>query len=114
LTAVGPLRIIPSYNLGALGPGAGEPVLYDWHWYYSAPIAVLWATLLLALVGPKANRTRGVLLILVPALLAYASGPLQAATIGGPASDKEMFRVMALSLAISRQSLWLMGRPLLA
>jgi hypothetical protein len=105
----GPLRIVPSCDLGVLGPAAGEPAFYVWHWYYSAPITALWAMLLLAIAVPTANHRRGVLLILVPALLAYASGSVLASTFGGTASEKEVYRAMARSVAVGLAVLWLMS-----
>jgi hypothetical protein len=106
------LRIIPSYDLGGLGPGTGEPVPYDWHWYYSVPGLGLWVVLALALVAPKANRTPGVVWILAPVLL-VALLWLAIAWISKPVtSDRVMFGAMALSLAVGSAVLWLLGHVL--
>jgi len=103
------LRIVPSYDLGTLGPGAGEPILYYWHWHYSVPGLALWAILALATVVPRANRTREVLLILIPVLLANLVW-LVVALISKPVtSDKETFGVMVLSLTVASAVLWLLG-----
>jgi MFS family permease len=103
------LRIVASCDLGTLGPGTGEPVLYYWHWYYSFPGLALWAILALALVAPKANRTRKALLILVPVLLANLVW-LAVARISQPVtSDRETFGVMVLSLTVASAVLGLLG-----
>jgi len=106
------LRIVPSYDLGALGPGVGEPVLYDWHWYYSVPGLGLWVVLALALVVPKANRTPGVMWILAPVPLVILIC-LAIVWISQPVtSDGVMFGAIALSLAVGSAVLWLLGHVL--
>jgi hypothetical protein len=106
------LRIVPSYDLGSLGPSTGEPVLYHWRWYHNAPGLGLWVVLALALVVPKPNRTWGVLLILVPVLLANGVWLAAALILKPIASDKETFNLMVLSLAVGSAVLWLLGHVL--
>lgn len=106
------MRIIPSYALGALGPGTGEPILYHWHWYYSVPGLALWAILALAMIVPRANRTREVLLILVPVLLVNLVWLAVALIFKPVTSDKETFGMMAQSLAVGSAVLWLLGHVL--
>jgi hypothetical protein len=115
LTASGPLRLVAIHDLGALGPGEGEPVLMDWHWYcglYRVAGWTLWAILLAAMAAPRANRTREVLLILVPVLFVYVAWPIGAFVLEVSASNREVFRMMALSLAVGSAALWLVGHVL--
>jgi hypothetical protein len=103
------LRIIVSCDLGTLGPGTGEPVLYNWHWYYSIPGLALWAILALALVVPRANRTRAVLPILVPVLVVNLVWLVVARIAQPVTSDRETFGVMVLALTVASAVLWLLG-----
>jgi MFS family permease len=103
------LRIATSYDLGPLGPGESEPIFYHWHWYYSAPGLALWAILALALVGPRANRTRAALPILVPVLLANLVWLVVARIAQPVTSDRETLGVMVLSLTVASAVLWLLG-----
>jgi hypothetical protein len=103
------LKIVPSCDLGALGPGEGEPILYPWHWYYSAVSSSLWAVLALAMVAPKANRRRGVLAILVPVLLVYFAWLILALALRPSLSDQEESDLVVLSLAVGMSVLWLLG-----
>ncbi len=107
--ACGELKIVPSNNLGALGPTKGEPTLYTWHWYYCVPGMALWIVLVLAMGVPRANRTPGVLLILVPVLGVYVVWLGVARLLPFGASDNEVFAMMVLSLAVGTASLWLVG-----
>lgn len=69
----------------------------------------MWAILALALVVPRANRTREVLPILVPVLLVNVVW-LMIARISQPVtSDRETFGVIVLSLAVGSAALWLLG-----
>ncbi len=67
--AFGELKIVPSADIGELGPEEGTAVVYHWKWYYSVPALLLWAVLVLAIVLVKANRNPHALLILVPLLI---------------------------------------------
>jgi len=87
--------------------------VYNWHWYYSAGGMTLWVVLLLAMVVPKANRQRQVLLILlpviaVPLLWRAVSRILPAFSTG----DNEMFRAMVQCLVVELAVLWLLGHVL--
>ena len=69
----------------------------------------MWAILALALVVPRANRTREAPLILVPVLLVNVIW-LTIARISQPVtSDGEMFGVIVQSLAVASAVLWLLG-----
>lgn len=58
--------IVPSADLGPLGPHQGETASFNWKWHYSAIGMIIWAALILAIVIPKANRNLHVLWIAVP------------------------------------------------
>jgi hypothetical protein len=62
----GQLNIVPSADLGEIGPQQGEAIRYDWKWHYSAAGFVIWLALILAAVLPKANHNVQVLWIFVP------------------------------------------------
>jgi len=103
------LRIVVSCDLGTLGPGESEPILYIWHWHYSVPGLALWAILALAMVVPRANRTWQVLPILAPVLLANLVW-LVVAWISGPVtSDRETLGMVVQSLTVGSALLWLLG-----
>jgi hypothetical protein len=69
----------------------------------------LWAILALALVVPRANRTRKALPILVPVLLVNLVW-LGVAQIARPVtSDRETFGMIVLSLTVASAVLWLLG-----
>lgn len=100
---------MPSSNLGPLGPNEGEPALYTWRWYYCIPGIALWIVLVVAMVVPRANRTPGVLLILVPVLGVYLVWLGVARLLPFDASENEVFAMIVLSLTVGTASLWLLG-----
>lgn len=100
---------MPSSDLASLGPTEGEPTLYTWRWYYCIPGMALWIVLVLAMVVPRANRTPGVLLILVPVLGVYLVWLGFARLLPFSASDNEVFAMIVLSLTVGTASLWLLG-----
>ena len=72
----------------------------------------MWAILALALLVPRANRTREALLILVPILAANLVW-LVGAMISRPVtSDRETIGMMVQSLAVGSAVLWLLGPTL--
>jgi len=107
------LRIVASYDLGALGPAQSEPILYYWSRYYSVPGLALWAALALAMIVSRANRTREVLLVLVPVLLVSLVWWTVARIFKPIPSDREAIGVTVLSLAVGSALLWLLG-PVIA
>ncbi len=106
------MRIVASCDLGALGPGVGEPSLYNWHWHYNVPGLALWVILAVAMVVPKANRTRAVLPILVPVLLVKLVWLGMALLLQLTTSDDETFAVVVQSLVVGSAVLWLLGHML--
>ncbi len=107
------MRIVPSYDLGALGPSEGESVFYNWPWYYGVPSLSLWVVLALATVLPRANRTPKVLLIVAPVPIVYG-GWLAFVQWVLPASipPDESFNTFILALAVGSALLWLVGHLL--
>jgi len=63
------LKIVPSADIGELGPKEGTAVVYNWKWYYGIPALALWVVLLGAIVLVKANRNPRALLIVLPLLV---------------------------------------------
>jgi hypothetical protein len=112
LAASGRLRIVPSYDLGALGPGEGETTLCTWHWFQSIPGLPLWVTLVLAMILPRSNRTPRTLLILAPVILVYLGWQALAAVLPLDSSQYETSRITVLSLAVGIALLWLTDPPL--
>jgi MFS family permease len=106
------LRIVVSCDLGTLGPGTGEPILYHWRWYYNVPGLALWAILALVLVVPRANRTREALLILLPVLLVNLVWLGAALLFQLTTSDDETFAMVVQSLVVGSAVLWLLGHML--
>jgi hypothetical protein len=62
----GSLKIVPSADLGEMGPQQGQAVSFNWKWYYSALWLAIWLVVILAMVVPKTNRNIRILLIFVP------------------------------------------------
>jgi hypothetical protein len=112
LRTSGLLRLVPSYDLGTLGPREGEATFYSCHWYYGAPRLALWAVLGLVMVVPRANRHWQVLLILVPVLLVNLVWSALVLISKPATSDQELLGAMALSLAVGSAVLWLLGHRL--
>jgi len=69
----------------------------------------LWIVLVLAMAVPRANRMRGVLLILVPVVGVYLVWLGVARFLPFDASENEVFAMLVLSLAVGSASLWLLG-----
>ena len=107
------MRIVPSADIGDLGPSQGQALAYDWKWYYSAMGALVWLPLVLALAIPPANRNRRALLILVPLVVVVSLWSLFKKAVGMPSSSAYRFDVWAGSLAAGLAVLWLLA-PYLA
>lgn len=69
----------------------------------------LWVVLLLALAGPKANRTPKALLILIPLAVVSLGWFVFRVQMGGNQSDNVQFRIMIHALAIGSAVLWLLA-----
>jgi hypothetical protein len=65
----GPLTVVASADLGAMGHRQSEPVLVEWHWYDQLSNFAGWALIAVLLVLVKENRNREALMVLVPFVL---------------------------------------------
>ena len=68
------MKVVPSQNLGDLGPGDGEPVLVDWRWYHFLPGLSYWVFMAILLILWKTNRqtvTRVMLDLFLLGMVAY-------------------------------------------
>ena len=65
----GPLRIVASGDLGAMGHQQSQPLLVEWHWYDQLSSFAGWALIGVLLVLVKENRNREALAILFPFIL---------------------------------------------
>jgi hypothetical protein len=65
----GPLTIVASADLGAMGHRQSQPVLVEWHCYDQLSSFTGWALLGVLLVLVKENRNREALTILIPFVL---------------------------------------------
>ena len=63
---MGPLTIVSSQDVGALGPRESPPASLEWRWYDYFPQLALWGVLAVLLVVPSANRHWQAWLILLP------------------------------------------------
>jgi hypothetical protein len=109
LTVAGELRIVPTQDIGELGPSQGQATVFPWKWYYGAQGLLVWAVLGLAMVIPKANRDRRVLLILIPAAVAVAAWSLFARALHMPSSQQYQFDWLVDSLVVAIAVLWLLA-----
>jgi uncharacterized membrane protein len=106
------LKIVPSQDLGNLGPRDDAAVIYNWKWYYSIPSLALWAVLVLAIVLVKANRNPPALLILVPLLIVNLLWSIFKKAVGFPSAQVEMFNMLFYSLTVGIAILWLLAHKL--
>jgi hypothetical protein len=106
------LKIVPSQDLGNLGPRDGAAVIYNWKWYYSIPRLALWALLVLAIVLVKANRNPHALLILVPLLITNLLWSIFKKAMGFPSAQAEMFNMLFYLLTVGIAILWLLAHKL--
>ena len=69
----GEFKVVPSQQLGDLGPARGEPVLVEWHWYHYLPGPFFWFCLVFLLVmwaGARRWSSRGAVLFFLALLFA--------------------------------------------
>lgn len=103
------MKIVPSADIGELGPKEGTAVVYNWRWYYSAPGLLLWLVLILVLVLPKSNHNRRALLIFVPLVFVNLLWLLFKKLSGMSSSDAQQFDILFQSMAIGIAVLWLIA-----
>lgn len=107
----GELKIVPSVasGLGDLGQQQGEAASFHWKWYYSASGFVIWLVLILALVLPKANHDKRVLLILLTLVVVNLIWWLFMKFAGMNSTDAREFSLIFHSMAVSVTVLWLIA-----
>ncbi len=107
MTTFGELKIVPSVELGQVGSQQGEPVYVDWKWSYSAPGLVIWVALILAMILPKANRHKHILLILVPLVSVNLLWLAIKKVSGMPSSTASQFGTIFHATVVGITVLWL-------
>ena len=103
----GPLKIVPSADLGRIGPQQGETTSYNWKWYYSASGLIIWLALILAVVIPKANHNLQVLWIVVPLVVANLLWLAFKQASDMPSRVAAFYDTLFQSMVISITVLWL-------
>ena len=106
-TTFGKLRIVPSADLGETGPQQGKAAVFHWKWSYSAPGLLIWLALIGAIVLPKANRDRRILLILVPLAIVNLLWLALKKVSGMPSATESQFDTVFHSMAVGIAVLWL-------
>ncbi len=108
LTASGPLAIVASSDLGALGQKQGLPVAYNWVLPSLAPLLLPWL-LVLGLLALKPNRRAAAWWIWLPAgcLLAFTQAPVAIL----PAGTNFLLDIIA-ALAAGLAAVWLLSNYL--
>lgn len=112
MTTLGELRIVPSANLGNLGPRQGQASFYQWRWYDLAVGFLPWLVLIGAVIGIEANRRAHVLLIFVPLAVVNLLYLSSKALSSMASSSAVQFDVLFQSLALGLTLLWLVAPAL--
>ncbi len=103
----GDLRIGATPRGGAVGPFVGASVAYHWPWYWHLPRLGLWAFLALAVVVPRRNRNRHVILIFIPLAMLSLLWPVIAQRIRLPSASLDQYSLLFESLVVGLALLWL-------
>jgi hypothetical protein len=109
LTVAGELRIVPTQDIGELGPSQGQATVLPWKWYYGAQGLLVWAVLGLAMAIPKANRDRRVLLILIPVGVLLAAWFVLAKALRMASAQQYQFDWLVDCLVVAVAVLWLLA-----
>jgi hypothetical protein len=110
VTVTGQLRIVPSSNLGDLGPQQGQAEIFNWKWYYSATGSVIWLALILAIFVPKSNRKLCVLRIFIPLGVVLLLWSFYKWFIDMTSSEAKQWDLLLQSFVISLVILWLLAK----
>lgn len=103
----GQLKIVPSADIGQLGPHEGQTVDFNWKWYYSAVKWIIWLALILAFAAPKANRNIQALWILVPLGIVNILWWFFMEYTHMNSTDALQFSIIFNSMAVAVAVLWL-------
>lgn len=106
-TVFGQLKVVPSADLGQLGPQKGEAASFNWKWYYSASGLAIWLALILALVFSKSNRQLSALLILLPVVFVNLTWLVLKKMTGMTSPSAIQVETLVHSMAIDIAVLWL-------
>jgi hypothetical protein len=106
----GQLRIVPSADLGDMGPQQGVTTNFDWKWYHSAGKWIIWLALILAFVVPKTNRDIRILLILIPLTIVNLFWWIFIQNVRTNSTDAFEFGIIFNSLAVGVTVLWLVAQ----
>lgn len=103
----GQLKIVPSADIGQLGPHEGETAGFNWKWYYSAARWIIWLALILAFVAPKANHNIQALWVLVPLGIVNILWCFFMESAHMNSTDALQFGIIFHSMAVAVAVLWL-------
>lgn len=108
----GSLEIVPSADLGEMGPEDGAAVSYHWKWYYSALRLAIWLVVILAMVVPKTNRNIQILFIFIPLIVVNILWSFFMKFAKMNSTDALEFSLIFNSMALSITVLWLIAHSL--
>ena len=106
------MKIVPSADIGELGPQEGTAAVYKWKWYYSVPALALWVVLVLAIVLVKANHNPRALFILVPLLIVNLLWFGFVKLLRFPSSARVLYDPLFVSYTVGVAILWLLAHKL--
>lgn len=110
ITTFGELKIVPSADIGELGPSEGTIITYNWMWYNNVTGLFLWIALLSAILFVKANRNRHVLLIFIPIFLVYFLSHGFFKLLNAPSAEASQMGIVITSYATGLSALWLLAQ----
>ncbi|MBN2315006.1 MAG: hypothetical protein JXM79_13830 [Sedimentisphaerales bacterium] len=105
----GQLKIVPSADLGEMGPQQGDAIRVNWKWYYSALRLVIWLVVMIAFVIPKTNRNIRIILIFVPLAVVNILWSIFMTFAKMNSTDALEFGLIFNSMAVSVTVLWLVA-----
>ena len=108
----GPLRVVASQQDRGIGTCVSRPVIVDWHWYYHATTAPLWALIFLLLVIFRANRNRQAWLILIPLALVLILWHTPILLLGTSEATAQTIGCLIVPGAMAWTMVWLLGHRL--
>jgi hypothetical protein len=109
MTVAGDLRIVPTQDIAELGPSQGQATVFQWKWWYSAQGLLVWAVLALAMVVPRANRDRKVLLILIPVAVVLAAWFVLTKSLHMGSGPEYQLESLVHGLVVAIAVLWLIA-----
>ncbi|MCE5187004.1 MAG: hypothetical protein LLF76_12855 [Planctomycetaceae bacterium] len=92
------MKIVPSFDIGDLGPAEGAPVVYFWNPLYSVSGLLPWAFVAAGFAFFKENRNKTSLLILVPVFITSALWMVYCRIVTMSAAEKSQYDVVVASI----------------